>query len=41
MPENSFTKSVKPSWFSVLIKDVRHFLTTNLRESEKLVPDAP
>lgn len=36
--ENGFAESVKPAAFSIIVRDVFHFLTPNLRESEKQGP---
>ena len=39
--ENGFAVSVKPAAFSIVIRDVFHLLTPNLRESEKPGPVVP
>ena len=41
MAENSFTERVKPAAFSIIVRDVFHFLTPDLRDSEKAGPVAP
>jgi hypothetical protein len=39
--ENGFAESVKPATFSIIVRDAFHFLTPDLRESEKPERVAP